>query len=68
MRAYNQVNKDQFRKHDIASVEWLAAIDERTCDVCGAHHGQRYSIDKHPEIPAHPNCRCILVPVIEEAG
>jgi len=65
MRAYNQVNEDQFRKHDIASVEWLAAIDERTCDVCGAHHGQRYPIDKHPEVPAHPNCRCILVPVIE---
>jgi len=66
MRAHNQVNEEQFKKHNIASVEWLAALDERTCDVCGAHHGKQYPINDHPEIPAHPNCRCILIPVVPE--
>lgn len=66
MRAHNQVNEDQFKKYGIAQVEWLAALDERMCDVCGAHHGKQYPINDHPEIPAHPNCRCILIPVIPE--
>ena len=47
-------------------MEWLAALDERMCDVCEAHHGKQYPINDHPEIPAHPNCRCILIPVIPE--
>lgn len=68
MRAHNQVNEDQFKKYGVASVEWLAALDERMCDICGAHHGKKYPISDHPEIPAHPNCRCILLPVIEEAA
>ena len=68
MRAHNQVNEDLFKKNGIATVEWLAAMDERTCDVCGAHHGKKYPISDHPEIPAHPNCRCILLPVIEEVA
>ena len=67
MRAHNQVNEDQFKKYGVAEVEWLAALDERTCDVCGAHHGKRYPTNDHPEIPAHPNCRCILIPVVPEA-
>ncbi len=66
MRAHNQVNQEQFKKYGIAEVEWLAALDERTCDVCGAHHGKKYPINDHPEIPAHPNCRCILIPVVPE--
>lgn len=67
MRAHNQVNEDQFKKYGVAEVEWLAALDERTCDVCGAQHGKRYPTNDHPEIPAHPNCRCILIPVVPEA-
>lgn len=68
MRAYNEVSQDQFERYGVEKVEWLAAMDERTCPVCGKHHGREFPINDHPEIPAHPNCRCILLPVIEEAA
>lgn len=66
MRAYNKVNQDQFNKYGVAKVQWLAAKDERTCDVCGARDGKQYPVDDHPDIPAHPQCRCILTPVVPE--
>lgn len=66
MRAYNKVNQDQFKKYGVAKVQWLAAKDERVCDVCGAYDGQQYPVDDHPDIPAHPQCRCILTPVVPE--
>ena len=25
--------------------------------------GRRYTIKHHPDIPLHPNCRCVLVPI-----
>ena len=31
MRAYNEVSQDQFERYGIEKVEWLAAMDERTC-------------------------------------
>ncbi len=66
-RANNQTAEDQYRKYGVQKVKWLATPDERECDVCGAHDGEVYEISDHPEIPAHPNCRCVLLPVVEEA-
>lgn len=50
-------------------VEWLAASDERTCDICESYDGKIFSIsgkssnfDEVPDCPAHPNCRCSLAP------
>jgi len=40
---------------------WQAVMDEKTCDVCAGLDGQ--VIDANgPMPPAHPNCRCHLVP------
>ena len=40
-------------------VEWITAVDERVCEVCGSRHGRKYRIDNVPRIP-HYNCRCYL--------
>lgn len=47
-------------------VRWWAAEDERTCKICGANHGKIYPIDKAPNLPCHPGCRCTWLPVFEE--
>jgi SPP1 gp7 family putative phage head morphogenesis protein len=45
------------------------ALDERVCEECMALHGEvakSYIKDKvYHELPVHPNCRCVLRPVIE---
>jgi SPP1 gp7 family putative phage head morphogenesis protein len=67
MTAFAKAAEERYKAHGVAQVEWLAAYDERVCDSCGPLMGQKFPIDDHPECPLHPNCRCVLLPVIEEA-
>jgi len=44
---------------------WLAALNERTCSICGALHTVEVDIDEqfdggYDGPPAHPNCACSL--------
>jgi SPP1 gp7 family putative phage head morphogenesis protein len=49
----------------ITEVEVWADKDERRCDHCGRLHKKRFPIGGKVPIPAHPNCRCNILPVIE---
>lgn len=45
---------------------WVTTIDERTCPICIALHGQTWDIDNADEIPdipdqTHYNCRCRIM-------
>ena len=59
--------KQRYKDYGLQEVEILADEDERRCDVCGKLHGTRYPIGAHIPIPAHPKCRCCIVPVVEES-
>lgn len=61
-----QAAKQRYRDYGIQIVEVLADKDERRCDVCGKLHGKRYSINDVMPVPAHPRCRCCMVPVIDD--
>lgn len=49
----------------ITEMEVWADKDERRCDHCGKLHGKRFPIGAKVPIPAHPNCRCNILPVVE---
>jgi SPP1 gp7 family putative phage head morphogenesis protein len=66
MKAYNEGAITQYEKHGITEVEWLASYGDRTCDECAMLDGERFPIDRKPDCPLHPNCRCTLLPVIPE--
>jgi SPP1 gp7 family putative phage head morphogenesis protein len=66
MTAFNKGALTQYEKLGITEVEWLAGIDDRTCAECALLDGQRFPIDRRPDMPAHPNCRCVYLPVIPE--
>lgn len=66
MKAFNEGALTQYDKHGITEVEWLASHGERTCDECAMLDGETFPIDNHPDCPAHPNCRCLLLPKIPE--
>lgn len=66
MKAFNEGALTQYDKHGITEVEWLAAPGERTCDECLSLDGQRFPIDGRPDCPVHPNCRCVLLPIVPE--
>lgn len=63
----NYMNRSALRSYKdagVTEVQWWAAEDERTCEICGTHHGDKYRIDKAPILPCHPGCRCTWIPVI----
>jgi SPP1 gp7 family putative phage head morphogenesis protein len=61
--AYNQSAKRIYRDAGFSKVEWSTVIDQRTCPHCKERNGNEYGIDSHPDIPAHPRCRCTLLPM-----
>lgn len=57
--------RQRYQDYGIQEVEILADEDERRCDVCGKLHEKRYPIGANIPIPAHPRCRCCVIPVVE---
>ena len=65
----NSLNRASMRGMYDAGVEyvrWWAAQDERKCGECGANHGKTFLIDKAPNLPCHPGCRCTWLPVLDD--
>lgn len=60
-----QAAKQRYADSGIREFEVLADKDERRCDVCGKLHKTRYPIGAAAPVPAHPRCRCCIVPVVE---
>ncbi len=43
---------------------WITRLDELTCRVCRPRHNVIYATwDDAPAWPAHPRCRCVLLPI-----
>lgn len=70
MNAYRDVNDEQFKRYGVQEEEWLAALDDRTCDECAGLHGKRFPVGQRPHVHGGTdiNCRCIMLPVIPEVG
>ena len=51
----------------IDGVKWLATLDTRSCLQCAALDGRIWPPDEMDSVirpPAHPNCRCAVIPYI----
>lgn len=57
--------KQRYNDYGIKEVEIWADPDERTCEVCGKLHRKKYPVGAQVPIPAHPRCRCCIVPVVD---
>ncbi|MCB6572139.1 minor capsid protein [Eubacterium limosum] len=65
MHYLNQSSLEAYKAGGVQFVQFLAAMDERTCPSCGALHGKIYAIDKVPVLPLHAHCRCTYLPVTD---
>lgn len=65
MYGLNEGALERYKEDDIEKVQWLAGPDDRICEDCEEMDGTIYPIDEAPELPLHPNCRCVLVPYFE---
>src|SRR3989304_2908065 len=50
--------------------QWLLTFDERTCEICiGKNAGNKvYTFENRETPPAHPRCRCTIVPVLHDGA
>ncbi|MGC9395384.1 MAG: minor capsid protein [Anaerolineae bacterium] len=69
-RAVAEGNTQAWQAAGVWGREWRTARDELVCPVCGPLHRQRAMIGQAfpgniTNPPAHPNCRCVIVPVVE---
>lgn len=60
-----QAAQKRYEDYGVQMFEVWADEDERRCDVCGKLHEKRFPIGTQPPVPAHPRCRCCIVPVID---
>lgn len=60
-----QAAQKRYEDYGISEVEIWADEDERRCEVCGKLHKTKYPVGAHVPIPAHPRCRCCIVPVVD---
>ena len=60
-----QAAEQRYKDYGIKQVEIWADKDERRCDICGKLHQKKYYIGEKVPIPAHPRCRCCIVPVVD---
>lgn len=68
VRAHHAANVQEYRNAGIEGVsvmvEWSTA-GYKVCPVCSALQGKRFTLDEIEfEIPKHPNCRCVAIPVV----
>lgn len=57
--------KQRYEDYGIQEVEIWADPDERTCPICSKLHQVKYKVGEYVPIPAHPRCRCTIIPVID---
>lgn len=60
-----QAAQKRYEDYGVQEVEIWADEDERRCEICGKLHEKRYKIGEQMPIPAHPRCRCTIIPVID---
>lgn len=61
----NEAARKRYRDSGVKQVEVWADPDERTCDICGKLHEKKFDVNGAVPVPAHPRCRCRVIPVIE---
>lgn len=68
MHALNQGQIESYRAKGYTKLKWIATMDDKTSKICRKRNSKEYDIENLPDIPAHPNCRCTMVPVIDMAA
>ena len=57
--------EQRYKDSGIERLQVWADADERRCDVCGKLHEKIFRLGETLPVPAHPNCRCCILPVID---
>ena len=60
-----QAAQQRYIDYGITEVEVLVGEDERTCKICSKLEGKKFSVKASMPVPAHPRCRCCIIPTFD---
>ncbi len=60
-----QAALQRYKDMGVERVQVWADYDERRCKECGKLHEKYFSVYDSIPVPAHPRCRCTIIPVVE---
>lgn len=60
-----QAARQRYADTGVEYVQIWADKDERRCEKCGKLHEKIYPVGAQIPIPAHPRCRCTIIPVVD---
>jgi SPP1 gp7 family putative phage head morphogenesis protein len=66
LMASGEAQERTYRKLRVGFVQYVATLDDRTCEFCAPRAGCLYWIGS-VKTPIHPKCRCSLTPVTLES-
>lgn len=61
----NTAARQRYLDMGVKEFQVWAKKDERRCSLCGNLHLKKYSINESTPIPAHPRCRCTIIPIVD---
>ena len=72
-QAANQGARHQYIVEHIEQMQWWTSMDERVCPQCEDLNGEIVGVeevfsDGSDTPPAHANCRCTILPVVDGGG
>lgn len=63
-------SQDSYKELGVEKVEYLATLDDKTCEICGPMDGQVFDLkDFEMSVnapPLHPRCRCTTIPYFND--
>lgn len=66
-RVVNAGQMDIYRESGVVEkVLYTATLEDNTCEICADLDGKTFKLNDAPNIPQHPNCRCCLIPVVDD--
>ncbi len=68
----NKAAADRYKSNGVTKYKYLAAIDDRTSEICTETNGKEFLMSEYTvgtnAPPLHPNCRCTIIPIINKRG
>lgn len=59
-RVQDNAFKKFCRETEVKNIKRVAILDLNTCQRCAADDGRIYELNKSPDLPVHPLCRCFF--------
>ncbi len=65
-KVVNEAQMEVYRNSGVVDkVLYTATLESNTCEHCAELDGKEFDLRDAPDVPQHPNCKCVLIPIVD---